>query len=147
MNNKKLIDYAKESAKAVNNVVYTGIKRKCMYQGCPMNATLLSADGNKCDYHDTGDFHQDVTESIINNLKFIKAYSKMTKWEGEQWQEQECWLLQNAHCPMIKGEAHSIYLVRYLAWIDDKIRNEAVESINKRNQMQSIGTYIEGDKG
>ncbi len=105
---------------------------KCQYMGCPMSAAVKDGDGWKCAFHETPDYHQDVTEAINKNMKFIQAYSTMVKWDSDKWIENDSWLKTNINIPMKPNEPYSEYLIRYWKWISEKIKTDSTETINNR---------------
>jgi hypothetical protein len=129
------IDYAEESGKlkgpkekkkSVRKV------KKCMYTGCPLNASTEFGGNYRCSFHFSGDFHHEVTMAIIENLNFIKAYSKMVKWRVSDWTEHSKWLLTKKNCPMEPKELPSVYISRSFEWLSEKIKDDATRHIENR---------------
>ena len=106
--------------------------QKCQYVGCPIKASVLDGDGHKCSFHETPDYHQDVTESVKSNIKFIGAYSTMVKWDAEKWIENDSWLKTNVNIKMVNDEPYSVYLNRYWQWLTAKVRDDSISIINSR---------------
>lgn len=118
---------------------------KCQYMGCPMNASIKDTDGYKCAFHRTGDYHYEITESIKKNLKFISQYTKMINFTTDDWNEQDMWLRTTPNCPMLEGELHSLYINRFYNWLDEKIKNEAMDFINNKEIYSELG-QLPGEK-
>lgn len=112
-----------------DKVDFNAPPKKCMYMKCPMKPSYKDNDGWKCGFHRSHNYHNEVTESIVSNMKLIKAYSSMLKWEGKDWDMQKNWLKTN---PYYKWNhiAPSEYLQGYFIWLDEKVANDATEIIN-----------------
>ena len=110
--------------------------KKCMYQNCEMLAATTAEGRNRCAFHQTGDYHHEVTVSIKQNKNFINGYNNMVKWDVSDWAKHNNYLLNNKNCPIEQGELPSMYLVRFFNWISEKIANDASVLIEKRGVEQ-----------
>ena len=136
MKNSELINYAKESAKVDANKGKKVIPkiRKCMYTNCPINATTEVNGQYRCNFHESGHFHAEVTAAIVSNVNFINAYNKMVRWDVSDWYEHEKWLRNSAKLPMEALEPPSQYLIRFFAWVSGNIKSEATAAIERKPQ-------------
>ena len=135
MSNSELLKYATESAKvskSKSEKEKSPSIDKCSYMGCPMNASTLLGGRYSCSFHESPDFHQDVTTAIISNMDLIRAYNRMVKWSVSDWNvvSNKGWLLNNSNCPMTDGEMASSYINRYFTWLSEKIKSDASSVTN-----------------
>lgn len=131
--NKK--SYAKEAAKLhgpeKKKKSVPKIK-KCMYTGCPLNASTEINGQYRCLFHFSGDFHHEITIAIKQNINFIRAYSGMVKWRISDWKKHKDWLLTKENCPMKPKELPSLYITRSFFWLAKKIETEASILIERK---------------
>jgi len=134
MSTKKLVDYAKEAAKvdSKSKKVHVPKVKNCRYANCPLRATTAINGQYACSFHDTAQFHGDVTLAIRNNKTFIQNYNTMVHMGVKDWQKAKKRLLNHPSVPMNEGESPSMYLVRFFNFIEQKIKNEASEMIIRR---------------
>ena len=135
MSKDKKSNYAEEAAKL------TGPKKKkdsapkvkkCCYQGCPINASTAVNNVYSCCFHDSGQYHYDVTLAIKNNKKFLQNYNNMVRWSVQDWINNKDRLLNHPKVPMGENETPSGYISRFFTFISEKIKTEASEMIEKR---------------
>ena len=86
------------------------VDTNCQAYGCPLDSIFSS---NFCSYHQDCNDLQKTTHAINMNGRWINGYSKMVKWNQEQWTRYIPSLLTNEFLPMEEGETPSVYLTRY----------------------------------
>jgi len=134
---KTKVNYADEAGKLKaprgNKKTVPKVK-KCMYTNCPINASTEVLGQYRCSFHESGHFHGEVTIAILGNINFIKGYNSMVKWDVPDWIGHKKWLQEHKNCPMQEDETPSHYLIRFFAWISEKIKLEASEHIERKLQ-------------
>jgi len=131
---KDLVDYATEHAKIGKKKKPIDKIKNCSFTGCPMNADAFINGMWMCCFHDSSDYHQDVTVAIRKNKSIIRTYNTMVRWKPADWKEHHKWLITKDNCPMGENEPRSLYILRYFNWISEVIKNDATTEINKRLQ-------------
>ena len=98
-------------------------------QCCHHNCILTATAGRECVHHYGSGKNNStrITQAIMNNRDFIKAYRKFCLMDQEDWEKPEIrnWLINNPQCPMGEDEPHSMFVVRYHHWLVDHIKSEA----------------------
>jgi len=103
---------------------------KCQFAGCPLPTTIKEG-GCTCGYHyrEHGIIAECTTESIKENLNYIRKYNSMLFWDTKKWKERSPQIMGWPVLPATQDEMNlpTLYLNRLKKFIDDNIRERASE--------------------